>query len=232
MVLATVMASAAGLRILTLDSDGGTINRDSGDHPTGFTIEIARALCDEMQVSCIFLPTRLDRVVDQLVAGEADMAAVAMLETPERRGKILFTKPYLRSVSAWLAQPGQQPGKPDTRVAVVRASVQERYARIRGWETVPVSTSEELIVPLRSGEAQAALVPMLWGLALMKNSQFRQLKLESTVMDEPELSGGASFAISPRRSDLKPLLDDALDRIMRNGVYDRVNSRFLPLRVN
>jgi ABC-type amino acid transport substrate-binding protein len=31
---------------------------------------------------------------------------------------------------------------------------------------------------------------------------------------------------------LKEQIDAALDRIKRNGTYDRINSRFLPFRVN
>lgn len=50
-------------------------------------------------------------------------------------------------------------------------------------------------------------------------------------MSEPELGGSASFGISPARAELKPLMDAALDRLMRNGEYDRINSQYLPLRI-
>lgn len=47
-------------------------------------------------------------------------------------------------------------------------------------------------------------------------------------MNEPELGGDASFGITSRRPALKEQIDAALDRIKRNGTYDRINSRFLP----
>jgi len=73
---------------------------------------------------------------------------------------------------------------------------------------------------------------MSTGLNLMKKPEFQQLGLVSTVMNEPELGGDASFGITSRRPALKEQIDAALDRIKRNGTYDRINSRFLPFRVN
>lgn len=46
-----------------------------------------------------------------------------------------------------------------------------------------------------------------------------------------ELSG-FSLGIAPRRPELKEQIDAALERIKRNGTYDRINSQFLPFRVN
>ena len=37
---------------------------------------------------------------------------------------------------------------------------------------------------------------------------------------------------SPRRPELKHEINTALERIKRNGTYDRINSRFLPFRVS
>ncbi|HEX6736036.1 MAG TPA: transporter substrate-binding domain-containing protein [Azonexus sp.] len=227
-----MIASASELRVAVLDNAPPMAFRDSSGRLTGFTVEVARALCQEMRATCNLQATKLNRVVDELVAGEVDFAAVSLLETPERRAHILFAKPYFRSVSLWFARAGIKPGDSGIRVAVVSASAQERFARSRGWETVAVPTNGELIEPLRVGIAQAAIIPMGTGLGLMKNDLFRQLELISTVMNEPELSGDVAFGISPRRADLKEPLDNALDRIKRNGIYDRINSQFLPLRVN
>ena len=61
---------------------------------------------------------------------------------------------------------------------------------------------------------------------------FLRLGLGSTVMKAPELVGNASFGINPRRPELKIAVDEALDRIKRNGVYERINTQFLPFRVH
>ena len=95
---------------------------------TGFSVEIARALCDEMQVRCEFRVTTLARVVDAVASGELDIGAVSLLDTPERRARILLAQSHSRSLSLWFARPGVAPGAPGVRVAVVKGSAQGRIA--------------------------------------------------------------------------------------------------------
>ncbi len=229
---AVAATPAAELRVAVLENAPPMAFRAVDGRLTGFTIEIARALCTEMKASCNFQPSTLNVALDDLAAGEIDIAAISLLETPERRARFLFAKPYFRSVTLWFARSGVLPGQRGVRVAVLSGSAQERFARARNWDTVAVLTNGELIEPLRAGVAQAALIPMGTGVGLMQNEQFRQLGLLKQVMPEPELAGDVAFGISPRRPELKAPLDAALDRIKRNGTYDRINSQFLPLRVD
>jgi ABC-type amino acid transport substrate-binding protein len=229
---ATVAHSAATtLQVAVLENAPPMSFRGADGRLTGFSVELARALCAEMKVHCEFQVTVLDRVVDALAGGEIDIAAVSLLDTPERRRRILFARPHLRSVTLWFARPGVEPGERGLRVAVVRGSAQEAYARKQGWDTVGVPSSGALGAPLLAGIAQAAIVPMNASLHLQGNQDFRKLGLAATVMAVPELVGNSSFGINPGRPELKAAVDDALDRILRNGVYDRINTQFLPFRV-
>lgn len=229
---AVAAANDQALRVAVLENAPPMAFRDGNGKLTGFSVEIMRALCDEMRVSCAYQATTLDSVVDELAAGDIDIAAVSLLETPERRARILFAKPYFRSLSVWFARPNVIPGQAGVRVAVLRGSAQERFVRQRGWEHVGVRTNGDLIEPLKAGIAQTVVIPMSTGLGLMQRPDFRQMGLVSTVMNEPELGGDAAFGISPRRPGLKEQIDAALERIKRNGTYDRINSLFLPFRIN
>ncbi len=232
--LATCAVSAAEqiLRVAVLENSPPMAFRDADGRLTGFSVEIIRAVCGEMQARCEIQPIVLERVLEALTSGEIDIAAVSLLDTPERRARILLAKPYFRSTSLWFAKPGVMPGDRGIRVAAVKGSAQESYARSQGWETVAVPTNGELGTPLLAGVAQAAIVPMNTGLSLTKDKEFQRLGLNSTVMKAPELAGNASFGISPRRQELKEAVDDALEKIKRNGVYERINTQFLPFRVH
>jgi ABC-type amino acid transport substrate-binding protein len=206
--------------------------RDASGKLTGFSAEIIRAICEEMNTRCEFQVSTLDRVIESLVQDEIDIAAVSLLDTPERRSKILFAKPYFRSISLWFASPGILPGHPNIRVAAVKGSAQERYAVQQNWLIVGVPTNGQLLEPLLAGVAQAAIMPMSTAFNFQKNKSFQQLKLESTVMQVPELTGQASCGVNPRKPELKQSVDEALERIKRNGVYDRINTQFLPFRIH
>jgi ABC-type amino acid transport substrate-binding protein len=224
-------AAALLLKVAVLENAPPMAYRDADGRLTGFSVEVARALCEEMLAQCSFQTAVLEQVVDQLVAGEIDIAAVSLLDTPERRIRILFSQPYFRSISLWIAKPGVLPGDRGLRIAVLKGSAQESYARKQGWETVGVRTSGELGAPLIAGSAQAAIVPMNTSLNLQKNRDFQRLGLHSTVLKAPELVGNAAFGINPRRPEIKLMVDAALERIKRNGVYERINTQFLPFRV-
>lgn len=225
-------AEVPALRVAVLENAPPMSYRDDSGKLTGFSHAVISALCHEIRIRCDFHPTTLDWVVDAVSQGEYDVAAVSLLETPERKKKILFTKPYFRSLSLWFAQPGVTPGDQGIRVAVVKGSAQERYALQQKWETIAVLTNGQLGEPLKAGLAQAAIIPMSTSLNLQKEKSFQRLGLVSVVLNVPELAGYASFGVNPRRPDIKEALDEALERIKRNGVYDRINTQFLPFRVN
>lgn len=225
-------AETSTLRVAVLENAPPMSYRDASGKLTGFSAEVIRAICVEINARCEFRVSTLDRVIESLVQDEIDIAAISLLDTPERRRKILFAKPYFRSISLWFASPGILPGHPNIRVAAVKGSAQEQYAVQQKWLVVGVPTNGQLAEPLLAGVAQAALMPMSTAFNLQKNKSFQQLKLESTVMQVPELSGQASFGINPRKPELKHSIDNGLEKIKRNGVYDRINTQFLPFRIN
>lgn len=234
LVLAALPVHSTGpvLKVAVLENAPPMAYRDTDGRLTGFSVEVARAICEQMQAQCNFQTIELEQLVDSLASGEFDIAAVSLLDTPERRSRILFAHPYFRSISLWVAKPDIMPGDRGLRIAVLKGSAQESYARKQGWETIGVRTSGELGVPLIAGSAHAAIIPMNSSLNLQKNREFQRLNLSSTVMKVPELIGNASFGINPRRPELKEAVDGALARIKRNGVYERINTQFLPFRVH
>ena len=219
------------LRVAVLENSPPLSYRDSAGKLTGFSPAVAEALCDELAMRCEFRATRLEYLIDDLVAGHFDIAAIGLLSTPERSRKVLFTGPVYRSVAIWLAKPGVEPGQAGIRVSVFKGSVHESYARSRQWDVVAAHDESQMIELLSAGVAQAAVSPLMTSLGLQQNPRFIQLGLKGTRLKVPELEGNAGFAIDPRRADLKEPLDKALEKIKRNGTYDRINSTFLPFRV-
>lgn len=232
LVAALAQDEGKPLRIAVLDDAPPLAYRDNAGNLTGFSYAVAQALCQEIKRPCQFQVTRLDYLVDDLAAGNFDIAAVGLLNTPERRQKILFTKSIYRSISLWFAHPGVQPGQPGVRISTFRGSAHERYLKAQGWDVVSAQNDAQMIEQLSAGVAQAMVAPLMTSFGLQKNPKFMQLGLAPTVLHASELEGAASFGINPRHADLKAALDKALETIQRNGVYDRINTQFLPFRVN
>ncbi len=227
----TARAEVPALRVAVLEESPPLGYRDANGNLTGFATTIARALCAEIGARCEFEATRLDSLIDRLAAGYFDVAAIGLLNTPERSRKVVFTKPVYRSVTLWVARPGVQPGDAAARVSIFRGSAHETYARAQRWQVIGAQNEVQMIEQLAAGVAQAAIVPLMTSLSLRRHPLFQQLGLSASVLQQPELAGNASFAINPQRAELKEVLDVALENIKRNGTYDRINTEFLPFRV-
>lgn len=236
-LLLTLLAGAnaaepMSLRVAVLDDAPPLGYRDENGKLTGFSTAVMQAVCGDLGAKCDFFVIQLENMVDELAAGRFDVAAVGLLNTPERRQRILFTRPVYRSLTLLFTRPGTLPGKPGMRLSTFRGSAQERYIKAQGWEYVGAQTAGEMVEQMKAGVTHGCVVPLMTSLHLQRMPTFLQLDLQMSVMRTEELESGASFGVSPQRADLKPLLDKALDRIKLNGVYDRINSQFLPFRVD
>ena len=139
-----VDASERTLRVAVLGKSPPMAFVDAAGKLAGFNVRVAHALCDAMSVRCELTATPLERVVDAVAAGEFDFAAVSLLDTAERRSRILFSKPYYRSSSIWFARPEVEPGRGLPGFASPPSSAAHNPAT--PWRTAGTS-SERCITP-------------------------------------------------------------------------------------
>lgn len=225
-------ASAVGetrLRVAIIGSSPPMSYIDGDGRLAGFNVEFAQALCEAMKARCELLQVPMDRVVDKVAGGDIDFAAVSLLATPERRQRVLFTKPYYRSVSVILARASPDADPAVQRIVLVRGSEQARYALEKGWRLVPVATHRELAGVLAAGEADAAFVPMLTAVGLMQDERLHALALSPRVVND--LAVDVALAVDPRQPALRERIDAAIDRVKADGRFDRINTRYLPFRL-
>lgn len=235
LLLSLVQGAAAEpltLRVGVLEDAPPLGFRDAKGRLTGFSISVMQAVCLEMQVKCEYVVTHLENLVDELAGGQFDVAAVGLLGTPERRQRILFTRPIYRSLTLLFARQGVVPGRPGSRLSTFRGSAQERYIKAQGWDYVGAASVDEMIAQLKAGVTHGCMVPLMTSLHLQRMPKFLQLDLQMSVVRTEELENNAAFGLAPQHAELKPAIDKAIERIKQNGVYDRINSQFLPFRVD
>ena len=143
----------------------------------------------------------------------------------------MSTKPYYRSLSVWVAPAFLQPGTPNTAVAVVRGSLQEKYAQAQEWRIVSVTNHNDIPALLASGAAQAVVTPMATALSLMRDKALMHVRLEHEILSDPLLSGDVCISIDPKRPELVDQINAAINQIKRDGRFDKINSKFLPLKL-
>ena len=60
----------------------------------GFDIDLARAICADMKLSCTMQARRFDTLVGEIKAGRDDALLAAVANTPAARAELAFTDPY------------------------------------------------------------------------------------------------------------------------------------------
>ncbi len=104
-------------------------------NPTGFNIDLARQLCDEIKTSCTIQARRFDLLLDALDDNRGDAVIASIAITPATRRRVDFTDPYYRTPARFVARadnpmrevlPELVEGK---KIAVVAGTAHEAFLR-------------------------------------------------------------------------------------------------------
>src|SRR6185295_18582056 len=79
------------IRFLT-ETDYPPFNFTGADgNPAGFNVDLARALCDEIKISCTVQMRRFETLLDALTSNRGDAIIASMGVTPQLRTRVDFT---------------------------------------------------------------------------------------------------------------------------------------------
>src|SRR5215472_6797463 len=104
-------------------------------NPVGFNVDLARAMCEELHVSCTVQMRRFDTLFDALNDNRGDAAIASISVTPESRARADFSDPYYRPIARFAVRrdakiddvrPERIEGK---KIAVVAGTAHEQYLK-------------------------------------------------------------------------------------------------------
>ncbi len=75
--------------------------KDENGELTGFEVELADAMCEEMNANCEFVIQAWDGMIPGLLARKFDLIMSSMSITPERAERVLFSEPYYNTPGGW-----------------------------------------------------------------------------------------------------------------------------------
>jgi polar amino acid transport system substrate-binding protein len=233
------LAGIRAIRFLT-DDDYPPLNFALPDGSlVGFNIDIARAICTELQVACTIQARRWDTLVDSLLAGKGDAAIASLAARPQVREKLDFTRPYYRTPARFVTRKDSKLAEatPETlsgkRVGVVAGSAHKAYldALFPGSVEKTFDNLDALQDAVRSGAIDAAfgdglsLAVWLGGTASGNCCVF-----EGGPFVESRFFGeGVGVALRKEDVDLRHAIDWALARLAARGVYAEIYLKYFPI---
>jgi polar amino acid transport system substrate-binding protein len=208
-------------------------------NPTGFSVELARAACERLAITCTIQARRFDTLLEALQEGRGDVVVAAVPITADLRKRFTVTLPYFRTPARFAVRKDRDQPGPDSKslqgrsVAVIGETAHEAYlkaffpgATIRSVPDLAVAEAA-----LRGGEVDYVFADGL-GLALWIGgteaggccSFAGGPYLESRFFGE-----GIGFVFRPEDEVLRRAFDYALHRLWDEGKYAEIYLRFFPV---
>ncbi|MGA2550702.1 MAG: ABC transporter substrate-binding protein [Burkholderiaceae bacterium] len=208
---------------------------------TGFDIDIARALCEQMKAKCTFVEQNWDGIIPALNARKFDTIISSMSITDDRRRAVDFTDKYYDTPTHIVAKAGTAYTGPESlkgkRVGVLKASVQEKYAQTvlapAGAQVASYDTQEQVYLDMKSGRLDATVADAVEaGEGFLKSADGKGFAFVGPELRDPKIFGfGAGMAVRKSDTDLRDQLNAALKAIRANGGYKKINDKYFSFDV-
>lgn len=219
----------------------GFAERGADGRLYGLNVDLANALCDEMRVRCDVVMMPFGQIMETLTAGQdIDMAVATILRTPEREARFLFSGPYVRASSSFVARvdafhditPEALAGK---RIAIALGTKQADFVRKHFGavaQLVEHPRLDDLLSLVRAGKADVALAPTISALQIVAREKSSDIKIIGQPITADGMGGDAGIGFPFGKERLRDRANDALRAVLSDGRYDVISARYFPFRLN
>ncbi len=207
--------------------------------PAGFNVDLARLICEEINVACTVQMRRFDTLISSLDTNQGDAVIASFAQTAEMRKQVDFSDPYYRTPARFVARrdfafddvrPEAMEGR---TVAVVAGTAHEAYLKMLFTEATlkPFPNAEDARAALRKGEADLlfgdgiALAFWLNGTDSANCCEFRGGPyIESRYFGE-----GVGIAVKRGNNLMRQAFNWALFRLWEKGRFTDLWLRYFPV---
>lgn len=229
------------LRFLT-DSDFPPFNfYDEDGVLTGFNVDLARAICVELNTACDINVGDWSRMFDDLIHGKADAAIASHSVTGQALLKVDFSDRYFHTPGRFAAlrdggingaSVEELEGK---RIGVATGTTHEAFVRqyFLGSRINVFENADKAREALVERKVDAVFDDAI-SLAFWLNGTLSKqcCKFAGGAFLEPKFFGdGMAIAVSRREPVLKQEINEALYRIRESGRLEELTQRYFPFRL-
>ena len=234
LLAATPTLAAETLRIATTGGYPPFNYADEAGEIAGFDVDIARALCTELDAECEIVLEEWERLIPELRAGSFDAIAASMSITEKRRDLVSFTDRYYSNVVRFVAREGSgfDPAEPAGKtIGAARATISSDWleTNLAGTATIKLyAEQQEMYGDLVAGSLDAMFGDGLGSYAWLQGPEGAGFAF---VGEGYRLDEGIGIAVRHEDASLLSRLNGALQAILANGTYERINARYFPFGI-
>ena len=203
----------------------------------GFDIDIANALCEEMEVECTFVTQAWDGMIPALQNGNFDALIASMSITPARQEQVDFTDPYYANSLVFVAPEdtgltGTSPEDlADATIGVQSGTIAARFMEENypDVEVRPYPTQIEAYTDLITGRTDAVLGDFGVQDAFLKSEDGEGFAYFGDAVYDDDVIG---IALRKEDDDLREMFNEALAAIQENGTYDEIRKKYFDFDIS
>ncbi len=234
--LAASVGAANAQEVLKIGTEGAypPFNNLTADGKLeGFDVDIAKALCEEMKVTCEFVTQDWDGIIPALQAGKFDAIVASMSITPDRLEKVDFTDPYYVNSLVFIA-PKDSDTDPSTVGNMVIGVQEGTIAAIFAEETYPDAdvkaypTQLEAWADLDTGRVDAVLADFGVQYDWINSDDGACCEFKGDPVSSDDRIG---IALRKDETELRDRFNAAIKAIRENGTYAEINKKYFPFDI-
>jgi ABC-type amino acid transport substrate-binding protein len=203
---------------------------------TGFEVDLGNQLCDIIDASCQWQTMTFSDLMPALLAGRIDAIMGSVAITAERRKRIAFSSRYYSTPIRFIAERNLTLTINPARLSGLRigAGVGTTHADYiarnlsAAVEPTLYTDQQTMLTALTSGQLDLALGD---GLALWNFLNTPQGAAFTWVGNPIYVDEGVGIAFRPGNPDLLDRFNRAINKVLKNGTYTRINSRYFPFNI-
>ena len=192
----------------------------------GFDVDVANAICKEIQATCKFKGEAFDALIPNLKAKRFDASISAIDITDARAKQVLFSDAYYDSTASYVTLKGKLESAKNVGVQNGTTFQQYTVAETKQYTTKAYASLQSAILDLKSGR-----IDMIFGdtavLADMISKEPEMQFVGEKVANKKYFGNGLGIAMHKSNKELAEQLNKGLTAIKANGEYQKIYDKWM-----
>ncbi|MFZ7241365.1 lysine/arginine/ornithine ABC transporter substrate-binding protein [Avibacterium avium] len=235
LLLATLLASSAAMaqaQDITFAMEPSyppfELTNEKGEI-VGFDVDIANAICKEIEATCHFKSQAFDALIPSLIKGRGFDAAISAIDITEARAKqVAFSQPYYESSASFIAVKGKADLATAKTVGVQNGTTYQQYANAEAKQYTAKSYAslQDAILDLKNGR-----IDLIFGDTDVLRDMFEKNPeltfVGERVTDKRYFNNGLGIAVNKSNTALVESLNKGIQAIKANGEYQKIYDKWM-----
>ena len=203
---------------------------DANNQIVGFDIDLAHALCKQMQAECTFTNHAFDSLIPALKFKKYDAVISGMDITPERSKQVAFTDSYYANSALVIAKKDAFHSFDDLkgkRIGMENGTTHQKYLQDKHPEvkTVAYDSYQNAKLDLQNGRIDGVFGDTAVVTEWLKAND-KLAPVGDKVTDKDYFGTGLGIAVRQGNTELQQKFNAALEKVKKDGTYETIYKKW------